>query len=59
MVKYIADKGSVSRIYKEHSIFISKEKRTIQLESGKAWRNISMKRMYRWQISSLKDVQYH
>ena len=65
--KYIADKGSVSRIFKEHSIFISKEKRTIQLESGQTWRVISwrdisssnMKRMYRWQISSLKDVQYH
>ena len=65
--KYIADKGCVSRIFKEHSIFISKEKRTIQLESGQtrrdiSWRDISysnMKRMYRWQISSLKDVQYH
>ena len=37
MVKYIADKGCVSRIYnilRYTSIFISKEKRTIQLESG-------------------------
>ena len=54
-----------SRVHKELSKLNSKKKKpkqnqTIQSESGqKIGRKVSLKRMYRWEVSAWKYVQHH
>lgn len=53
------NKGFVSKVYNELSKLNSKKKKQSKFKNGKKPRtDISPKRRYRWQISTLKDVQH-
>lgn len=58
LAKHTSDNGlTISRVYKELSNL--NRKKIIQLKNGqKTQRNISPKSIYRWQVSTGKDVQH-
>ena len=64
-VNHAFDIGLADRIYKELLRLNSKTKQdktkeTIQLENGqKTWRDISPKKIYRWQMNTWKVSQHH
>ena len=54
---HISDKVTVLRIYKEFLQLNSKK--ATQLKNGQRFEDISPKKIYRWPISTGKDVQYY
>ena len=56
---YISDKGLVSKIYKR-TLKLNNEEKKKHLQYGqKIWADTPPKKIYRCQISILKDTQYH
>lgn len=53
---YISDRRLLCRMYEELSKL---NRKTIQLKNQQKTWDISLKRIYRWQMSTWKDVQHH